>query len=453
MSNIGVNMRLSFRQGIVSHQTDTLGTPTFLVVNGGYVSLMTTNDPTIVSFIHGQKDYLYTEAQTQNNAWGPFVAQDYWLFWQLNTATGMREFGSTTLEPTSSIDPPATPGTGQMWFNTLSNIWYEFSGASWIEVIRVFACKLVGGVTPVSMSINAPDYRGTQVGINTPTRSGALTYDMQGKAIRTGDRKFFTTEDQFFTNLPTGARLRVGNILVPGIAQQPLHRYQVVQYVDFNQLLPAVPFTQMTQLYGIIEDDAAAGESVDFVTEGMIFNEGWDWVLAGGNVNDPVFIDDTGEIQLTPHIGGQMPVGVITGAQEIMFAPRLFSYVEASISFDIAANFVGAPSPAQFIWHQAITRDMEIAGSTSTEHQGYAEIPPAGGDAIFELYTSELGGPKVSRGTFTFASGSKVISSQNITDITGLGEGDSLHLQCVTDFGISDVAITLKGHTTVFWKP
>ncbi len=446
-------MRLSFRQGIVDHQTDTFGTPTFLQVVGGSVSLIATNDPTVVSFIHGQKDYLYTESQTQTDAWGPFAAQDYWLYWQLNPVTGLREFGATELEPTQAIDPPSSPGTGQMWFNTLNHIWYEFNGASWIEVIRVFACKLVGGATPISMSINSPDYRGTQVGLNVPTRTGALTYDMAGKPIRTSDRKFFTTEDQFYTNLPTGARLRVGNILVPGIAQQALHRYQVVQFADFNQLLPAVPFTQMTQIYGIIEEDVPAGESVDFVTEGMIFNEGWDWETAGAVVNDPVFIDDTGEIQLVPHIGGQMPVGVVTGAQEIYFAPRLFSYVEASINFDVAANFVGAPTAGQFIWHQAVTRDMEIAGSASTEHQGYADVAPTGGDAIFEVFSSENGNPKVSHGTLTFAEGSKVVTSQNVTDITGLGEGSSLHLQCVTDWGIEGVAITFKGHTIVFWSP
>lgn len=445
-------MRISFRGGIVSHQTDTFGTPTFLQVGGGYVSLATVNDPTVVSFVHGQKDYLYTERQSQPNAWGPFIAQDYWLYWHLDPVTGLREFGSTVLEPVVASNPPPE-ATGQMWFDTFSNIWYEYNGAAWIEVIRVFACKLVGGVTPVSMSIDAPDFRGTQVGLNVPTRTGALTYDMQGKPIRTGDRKFFTTEDQFFTNLPTGARLRVGSILVPGLALQALHKFQVVQFADFNELLPAVPFTQATHLYGIIEDDVAAGESVDFVTEGMIFNEAWDFESAGAAVNDPVYIDDSGDIQLIPHIGGQMPVGVVSGVQEIYFSPRLFSQVEASVNFDIPMGYVGIITSGQFIWHRPLTHETEIAGSLSTEHQGYAEVPPSGGDAVFELYSSEAGGPKVSHGTFTFASGSKVITSQNITDITGLGDGHSLHLQCVTDFGIADVAITLKGHTLVLWKP
>ena len=447
-------MRISFRQGIVNHQTDTFGTPTFLDVNAGFVSLLTNNDVTVVSFIHGQKDYLYTERLNQINAWGPFGANDYWLYWQLNPVTGLREFGHTNLVPVIASDPPPSPGTGQMWFNPVINMWYEWSGSGWVEVIRVFACQLVGGVTPVSMSINSPDFRGTQVGLNVPTRSGALVFDMQAKPIRSGDRKFFTTEEQFFTAVPTGARLRVGNILVPGIAEQPLHKYQVVQYADFNKLLPATPFTQLTRLYGIIEEDAPVGDVVDFVTEGVIFNEDWDWVTAGAIVNDPVFIDDTGEIQLVPHIGGQMPVGVVTGVQEIMFAPRLFSQIsQAVISADTHAYMPGTPVPAEFIWHRALARDMEILGSASSNHVGYCETPPSGGSAIFEVSTSESGGAKVPHGTFTFDDGSNVITSQNITDITNINENTTLHIQCVTNSGAADIAFTLKGATTVYWKP
>ncbi len=444
-------MRVNFRQGIVSHQTDTFGTPTFLQVSGGYVSVMTANAPTIVTFIHGTKDYLYTERLTQLNAWGPFGATDQWLYWQINPATGEREFGSTDLEPLMGTTPPVAT-IGQMWFNTSSQLWYEYNGAAWVEVIRVFACKLVGGVTPISMSINAPDFRGTQVGLEVASRSGALTFDGAGKPIRTGDRKFFTTEDQFFTGISTGARLRVGNILIPGIAMQPLHKFQVVEFSDFNEITPATPFTQLTRVYGILEEDAPTGDVVDFVTEGQIYNEAWDWMTAGAAVNDPVYIDDAGEIQLSPHIGAQMPIGTVIGPQEIMFAPRLFSQVEASVNYDVPMNYVGTITSGQFVWHMPVTRDMEFAGSASTDHQGYAEVAPFGGDAVFELYSSTGGASKVSHGTFTFGNGSKVLTNQTIVDF-GVSEGDSLHLQCVTNFGMTNVSITLKGHTIVFWKP
>ena len=444
-------MRLSFRQGIVQHQTDTFNTPTFLLVSGGYVSLIANNAPTVITFAQGDKDYLYTERRTMAGAWGPFSAADYWLYWQLDGVTGARTFGATNLEPVTAPEAPTSPGTGQMWFNTNHKKMYEFNGASWIEVIRVFACKLVGGVTPISVSINSPDFRGTQVGLNVPSRSGELIFDLQGKPIRASDRQFFNTEDQFFTGVATGARLRVGNILVPGVAEQPLHKYQVVEFIDFNRILPASPFTQLTRVYGIIEEDAPAGDVVDFVTEGMIYNEDWDWMSLGALVNDPVYIDDAGEIQIVPHIGGQMPIGVVTGIKEIYFAPRLFSQVEAQISFDTSGSYIGTPASGQFIWHYPVTRELEIIDSASTDHHLYVDTPPIGGDAIFELYSSEPGGAKVSRGTFEVAAGSNVATSQNITTFS-VEEGDVLHLQCVTNFSVANVSLTLKGNTIVFWR-
>ena len=444
-------MRLSFRQGIVRYQQDTLGTPTFLDVVSGHVSLIASNEPTVVTFVHGPKDYLYTERQTQNNAWGPFVpGPDQWLYWQLNPVTGAREFGSTNLEPVVDPNPPSSPGIGQMWFSTMINMWHQWTGSGWSEVIRVFACKLQGGILPVSVSINAPDFGGTQVGLSVDTTAGDLVYDLQGKPIRTSDRRFFTSEDQFFTGVATGSRLKIESILVPAIVLQTVHKYQVVQFDDYNKILPAVPFTQMSRLYGMVEEDAVTGDVVDFVTEGMIHNEDWDWVTAGAQVNDPVYIDNTGDIKIVPHIGGQMPVGFVVGARDIYFAPRLFSQVNASINFDRQFTYLGAPVTAQFIAHEAITRTSTIAGSP-VEHTGYAEIAPIGGDAVFELFSSQNGGVKVSRGTLTFGEGSKVLTDQSIDDFV-VEEGGALHLQCLQDNSIEGIAITLKGNTQVFWK-
>ena len=302
------------------------------------------------------------------------------------------------------------------------------------------------------MSINSPLFTGTQVGIETPNRSGELVFDLTGNPIRTSDRKFFTVEDQLFTGISTGARLRIANILQPGIASEPLPEYHVVQYNDFNQLSLAVPFTQMTRPYGIIEEDAPQGDVVDFVHEGMIYNVNWDWITEGAEVNDPVYIDDTGTIQLEPYIGGQMPVGTVVGAHEILFSPKLFSQVEASVNFDISAFIAGAPTAGQFVWHNAISRNTEIAGSTSTDHVGYANTAPAGGDAEFEVLSSDSGGAKISHGTLTFQDGSNIVTSQSLTDITDLTETSALHIRCLASFGIADISITFKGHTQIFWE-
>ena len=196
-------MRITFRQGIVRHQTDISGSPAFLQKVGQYVNLIVSPDPTIVTFAHGQKNYLYTESKTQlqSEAWGPFDAgTNYWLYWDINLVNGVRTFGSTVYEPLVSANQPSLSCVdsfgvpcviaGRMWYNTVRNIMYEYNGASWVEVVRVFACKLELGTTIRSMSIRAPEFIGTQVGLTTPAYAGAIAFDTAGKPIRTGDRKF-----------------------------------------------------------------------------------------------------------------------------------------------------------------------------------------------------------------------------------------------------------------------
>lgn len=320
--------RLTFRQGIVRHQEDTSGNQEFLDVAGGYVTLVVSPDPTVIAFVHGTADYLFTESTTVTNAWGPFTPGiDRWLYWDLNLVTGVRTFGSTELEPLEQPNAPTSPFTGQMWFNTQTNMWFEFNGASWVEVVRVFSCKLDVGLVPRSASISAPDFKGTQVGLTGLRRVGSLVFDAAGSPIKTPDHKFFTTEHVFTSGVPTGASLRINNVLIPGQAQQPIAAYQVVEYSAFNKLVPASPFTQGEKVYGIVEEDAVTNQVINFVTEGLIFNTNWDWVALGAVVNDPVFINSTGEIQLNPVIPEQLPVGVVLDRQEILFAPRLFPQV------------------------------------------------------------------------------------------------------------------------------
>jgi hypothetical protein len=325
-------LRITFRQGIVRHQTDIGGSPTFLQKVGQYVNLIVSPDPTIVTFAHGQKNYLYTEATSISQAWGPFdTGTNYWLYWDINLVNGERTFGSTVYEPLvranqpslSCVDSFGIPCViaGRMWYNTVRNIMYEYNGASWVEVVRVFACKLELGTTIRSMSIRAPEFIGTQVGLTTPAYAGAIAFDTAGKPIRTGDRKFFTTEDMFLTGVPTGASLKVNNIVLIGQAQEPISAFHVVEFVDYNKIIHASPFNSLNKIYGIIEEDAHTNDVINFVTEGLIFNEQWDWDAEGGFVNDKVYITNTGEITLIQSTPNQASVGMIIDRQTILFKP------------------------------------------------------------------------------------------------------------------------------------
>lgn len=318
--------RLTFRQGIYKHQKDNLNNQWFLIVSGGYVTLNVSPDPTIISFVHGTSDYLYTESTTVPNAWGPFTATpglERWLYWDLNLVDGLRTFGFTTHEPVEQSTAPAAPAVGKMWFNTTQNKWFEWNGASWVNKVRVFACKLDAALTPWSMSISAPLFTGTQVGLTTVSYPGALAFDATGAPIKKGNGQFFTTEDKFTTGVSSAALLRVGNIIVSAQAQQPLAAYNVVQFSDFNKCIPATPVNQGIKVFGIIEEDATTGEVVNFITEGVIYNDDWDWLVAGASVNDPIYINFTGQLTRFPVIPNQLPVGSIIDRQRILFAPKV----------------------------------------------------------------------------------------------------------------------------------
>ena len=100
-------MRISFRQGIVGHQTGT-----FLSINGsGHVDLLAANKAVTFAIAHKSTDYIHSEDNTVTNAWlGPFLnTREYWLYVDFNPLTFTRTFGVTSVEP---VAQSAGPGNG-----------------------------------------------------------------------------------------------------------------------------------------------------------------------------------------------------------------------------------------------------------------------------------------------------------------------------------------------------
>ena len=96
-------MRINFRQGIVSHQSN------FLVKNNlGHIDVIASNKPLTLTIAHRNTNYTFTEDRNVTSAWkGPFNSQiDYWLYWNFNPLTFERTFGYTTLEPVAQSVAP-----------------------------------------------------------------------------------------------------------------------------------------------------------------------------------------------------------------------------------------------------------------------------------------------------------------------------------------------------------
>ena len=335
--------KISFRQGIVSYPTDaTSGIQSFLKKNGSNVDIIvdagSSSTPITVAFAHQDTDYLYTESKTISGAWTNINSgTTYYLYWDINLDSGAVTRGNTTLKPIYSSTEPKSQDRvkGQMWFDISDSTFKVWQGSVWIEVIRVMAAQVLNGTQFKSLSVNASstNFAGTQVGKYSNIRGsrnvGSLVYNSSGNAIKSGERnQFFTTEDTFLTGVPTGASTKINNVLVTGIAASPLAAFQVVQFDDYNSIALANAFEQGKKLFGIVESDVDAGEVTSFVSEGVIYNENWDWEAQGVSVNTSLYIDQSLKTLTTNiPVDNSTPVGVIIGAKEVYFAPRIFPQV------------------------------------------------------------------------------------------------------------------------------
>lgn len=348
--------KVSFRQGIVQAFQ---GSDTFIQTNGNYVQLNAqTANPVQIAIVDGPKDYLFTEFTTRPTAWGPFTDnKDRWLYWDINRITGVRTFGHTVKEPVVQATAPPSPTTGQMWFDTNNNVWKEYTGSSWRVVLRVFAAKFSQSSTFQSVSARAGSgqFTGTQVGITTPTRAGSIVFDTLGNPIIDQNGRFFTTEDDFITGIPTGTKLRISNIVKTAQAREPLAPFQVVQLDGVDQVKPATVSEQGRKVLGIVDTGVGTGDQIDFTTEGIVFNEQWDWFGQGLTANDPVYINNTGVITKTPQSTEQVPIGVVLDAQTIIFAPRLFPQIETQGDVPLEdLTQSGATDNQAIVWNDSV---------------------------------------------------------------------------------------------------
>lgn len=306
-------MLLNFRQGLVQHQI-----PTFFNITFPTVSLIVYDTNLVISFASGNKEYLHVEHESVANAWGPISANvDQWLYWDINTRTGERTFGITTLEPIVAFVKPTSVATDQHWFDQSTNTMFVWSGYSWVKKIRTFAFKLAKGRVPVSMSMDAPLFTGSQVGNRTQIYAGYILYDdATSTAVRDSSGNFITTEDHLTTNATPLSEVKLAGIAVEGEAQQVLAPYTIVYFTEFGKIEHATAYTASTTAqFGIIETSAVVGQTVTVVTHGMVSCPSWDWSDIG--VNALLYCDSAGTITPDPMLPDQIPIATVLDKKTI----------------------------------------------------------------------------------------------------------------------------------------
>lgn len=396
-------MQVSFRQGIVK------SVPNFLQLTGSTVSVVIPQpDYVLVTFADAVTDYLVAEKLSVANAWmGPFTpGTDYWLYWDIHPLTGAKTYGYTLYQPVEGFTPPFAPVSDQHWFDSSSSTMKVWNGSAgrWVNKIRVFAARLSSGSVLMSVSVNAPAFEGTQVGsfINTPIMAGYLVYDTEGKALRKGSGKFFTTEDVGITGITSSSRVRLGSIVKEAESTANMSNNTVVVFSDFDKISPATPNDFLsTKQFGIIEEDVVTGSYVNVVTSGVITSVDWDWTTAG--VNAPLYVGPGGTLSTNPTAPALAPIAIVTGKNSIQLGTL-------SVDVTVTGSTVSVMSPTvqgtgRLSLAAATPADPVVVGDNDPRMTN-ARTPLAHAHAIADVTNLQLfldGKVSLSGGTMTGA--------------------------------------------------
>jgi len=368
-------MIINFRQGIITYPT-TGNLQSFLLRTGEYVSFVADNGHVDLAFAHGDSNYLVSESVNVDNAWGPLTPNViYWLYWNINTTTGVRTFGFTQLVPIVSSTRPSDPAEDQHWFDLSTKKMFVFQQNRWREVIRVFAAKVQNSsFTPLGSGFPLKPYAGTQVGIQQENVSvGRIIADNVGMPVRRVDGRFFTTEDDFFVNGSPVNSVRLESDIFSVTANTVLAKNQVVKFSAFNTVTEANYNDTETTVIAITMEDGGFGDTITVCIQGHVTNPAWNWTTVGA----PLWIADGGGLTpvdpytVTPaiHPDGKVPVARVLSPTSIVFDQGLGLKGEKGDKGD-GAGTPGSPGPRGYSAYEVAMQQ----GFVGTEAQWIASL-------------------------------------------------------------------------------
>jgi PKD repeat protein len=327
-------VKLSFRQGIVKHQTDANGNPIFLQNGSGqFIDLVVSPDTTVVSFAHRSSTYLIEEVKTVKNAWGPITGTGTkYLYWDVNLLNGEVTRGVTLLPPIYTSSAPTSPLPDQYWFDTVENVSRVWNGAKWVEKIRAFA----GYIT--SNSIIKAARIGSEAGITGTFDAGFLVLDSFGMPLRQSDGSLLTTVASMkIVNLGT-TTARLEQPLMSAMAAEEIPMYSLVQLKRGRKMVLARSTDYTTRVAGIVASDMYEGEVDNIITTGVVKNQNWSFT--DDQISKPVFCGPTGQVSITPPTQG---VNQIIGF--VYDTDSIFMSIKPVVVLDVPTVITPPPPP------------------------------------------------------------------------------------------------------------
>jgi len=329
-------MLLSFRQGIARYQTDVYATPTFLqksTLNGDYIDLIVSPDPTVVIFAHKNATYVIEETKTVRNAWGPFTAgSTRYLFWDINLLDASITRGYTNFPQIVESTPPSNPAFDQHWYDTTNHQMKVWNGSKWLEKLRVFA----GSYS--SQAIIVPMRLGSQVGEVGNFEGGNLILDSYNKPLRQSDGTFVTSATDLSIINASSKKIKFESEVVSGMAAENIPKFSFVQATKGKAFKLARSDDWKTRVVGLSTEDLYISEIGNIETNGLVRNEQWNWPDTA--IGKPVFCGKTGEVTLVPPTTGVLQiVGYVFDASSIFLDIK-----NVTILSDVLRETIDTPS-------------------------------------------------------------------------------------------------------------
>ncbi len=333
-------MKIAYRQGIISFQTDGLGGPQFLLPSAtpGFIDFDVSPTPTTVAFAHGASNYLVTFDVDSTPGWGPITGGvTSYLYWDIDLLTGGITRGITTLMPVTAPTAPATPDIDQHWFDLTTTTMKVWNGTKWLSKIRLFAGYVPFGVVGSLVHYGA----NSQVGLTDAVDAGYILTDALLQPLRNGKGEFLTSDTRVLVQSSSGTsgvltKAPVG--FMPVKATENIPAFSLVTFTGADQvglasgdpalLVPKTPI-------GIVVDDLSTGEVGMMTQYGEISSDTFpSWFAT--NIGKPVYCSPTGE--LTPvRPSGLLAyrVGTVKSPTSLLFqidAETLVAMVEVGTS-------------------------------------------------------------------------------------------------------------------------
>lgn len=438
-------MKIAYRQGIISFQTDGLGGPQFLLPSStpGFVDFDVSPTPTTVAFAHGASNYLVTFDVDATPGWGPLQAGvTSYLYWDVDLLTGNITRGITTLMPVVAPTAPALPDADQHWFDLTTTSMKVWNGLKWLTKIRAFA-----GYVPFGVAGSLVHYGlNSQVGLTSPADAGYILTDALLNPLRNGKGEFLTADTPVLVQSSSGTSgvlTRAPVAFMPVKATESIPAFSLVTVTGPDQVGLAsgdpalvVPKTPV----GIVVDDLTTGEVGMMTQYGEISSDTFpSWFAT--NIGKPVFCSPTGQLtHVRPSGLLAYRVGTIKSPTSLLFqidAETQVAMVQVGTSNVVVsgqAPIVVPPPSINGLGEQVWTVTLPAATDSAAGHMTPAQV------TTIQTHTAQIADLELTK--------AEVVHNHAIADVTNLqvaldGKSNVGHGHAIAD--VTNLQVELDG--------